>query len=70
MMMLISSPRATPLVIVSYQDNVFVVQTLYANKSEVCVTNKGVICLNPDVVADAVKEVCKKRLQKPRRDKE
>lgn len=67
--MLIAGPRAIPLVVVSYQDNVFVVQTLYANKSEVCVTNKGVICLNPDVVADAVKEVCKKCLQKPRRQK-
>lgn len=38
--MLIAGPRAIPLVVVSYQDNVFVVQTLYANKSGVCVTNK------------------------------
>ena len=68
--MLIAGPRVIPLVVVSYQDNVFVAQTLYANKSEVCVTNEGVICLNPDVVAGAVKEVCKECLQKLRRDKE
>lgn len=59
-MMLISNPRATPLVIVSYQDGMFIVRLID--------TNTGVICLNPDVVADAVKEVCKKCLQKQRRN--
>ena len=53
---LISNPRATPLVIVSYQDGVFIVRCMD--------TNTGVICLTPDTVADVVKEVCKKCLQK------
>ena len=57
-MNLICHPRATPLVVVSHQDGVFVVKNLTEEKE------KGVICLTPDTVADVVKEVCKKCLQK------
>lgn len=56
------NPRATPLVIVSYQDGVFIVRLLD--------TNTGVICLTPDMAAGVVKDVCKECLQKLRRDKE
>ena len=63
-MNLICHPRATPLVVVSHQDGVFVVKNLTEEEE------KGVICLTPDTVADVVKEVCKKCLQKQRRDKE
>lgn len=56
MMQLLCHPRATPLVVVSYQDGVFVIRDL--------ITEEGVICLTPDMVADVVKEVCKKCLQK------
>lgn len=59
---ILTNPRATPLVIVSYQDGVFIVRLMD--------TNTGVICLTPDMAADVVKEVCKKCLQKQRRDKE
>ena len=57
-MNLICHPRATPLVVVSHQDGVFVVKNLTEEEE------KGVICLTPDTVADVVKEVCKKCLQK------
>ena len=53
---ILTNPRATPLVIVSYQDGMFVIRDL--------ITEEGVICLTPDTVADVVKEVCKKCLQK------
>ena len=56
MMQLLCHPRATPLVVVSYQDGMFIVRLID--------TNTGVICLTPDTVADVVKEVCKKCLQK------
>lgn len=62
LMQLLCHPMATPLVIVSYQDGVFIVRLLD--------TNIGVICLTPDTAADVVKEVCKNCLQKHRRDKE
>ena len=52
---LLCHPRATPLVVVSYQDGMFVIRDL--------ITEEGVICLTPDTVADVVKEVCKKCLQ-------
>ena len=51
MMQLLCHPRATPLVVVSYQDGMFVIRDL--------ITEEGVICLTPDTVADVVKEVCK-----------
>lgn len=57
-MNLICHPRATPLVVVSHQDGVLVVKNLTEEEE------KGVICLTPDTVADVVKEVCKKCLQK------
>lgn len=57
-MNLICHPRATPLVVVSHQDGVFVVKNLTEEEEN------GVICLTPDTVADVVKEVCKKCLQK------
>ena len=60
-MNLICHPRATPLVVVSHQDGVFVVKNLTEEEEE---EEKGVICLTPDTVADVVKEVCKKCLQK------
>ena len=53
---ILTNPRATPLVVVSYQDGMFVIRDL--------ITEEGVICLTPDTVADVVKEVCKKCLQK------
>ena len=56
MMQLLCHPRATPLVVVSYQDGMFVIRDL--------ITEEGAICLTPDTVADVVKEVCKKCLQK------
>lgn len=55
MMQLLCHPRATPLVVVSYQDGMFIVRLID--------TNTGVICLTPDTVADVVKEACKKCLQ-------
>lgn len=58
LMQLLCHPRATPLVVVSHQDGVFVVKNLTEEEE------KGVICLTPDTVADVVKEVCKKCLQK------
>lgn len=58
LMQLLCHPRATPLVVVSHQDGVFVVKDLTEEEE------KGVICLTPDTVADVVKEVCKKCLQK------
>lgn len=57
-MNLICHPRATPLVVVSHQDGVLVVKNLTEEEEN------GVICLTPDTVADVVKEVCKKCLQK------
>ena len=60
-MNLICHPRATPLVVVSHQDGVLVVKNLTEEEEE---EEKGVICLTPDTVADVVKEVCKKCLQK------
>jgi len=53
---ILTNPRATPLVVVSYQDGMFVIRDL--------ITEEGVICLTPDTVADVVKEACKKCLQK------
>ena len=53
---ILTNPRATPLVVVSYQDGMFVIRDL--------ITEEGVICLTPDTVTDVVKEVCKKCLQK------
>lgn len=58
LMQLLCHPRATPLVVVSHQDGVLVVKNLTEEEE------KGVICLTPDTVADVVKEVCKKCLQK------
>lgn len=58
----LTNPRAIPLVDICYQDGVFIVRLLD--------TNTGVICLTSDTVADVAKEVCKKCLQKQRRDKE
>lgn len=58
LMQLLCHPRATPLVVVSHQDGVFVVKNLTEEEE------KGVICLTPDTVADVVKGVCKKCLQK------
>lgn len=58
----LTNPRAIPLVDICYQDGMFIVRLID--------TNTGVICLTPDTVADVVKGVCKKCLQKQRRDKE
>ena len=58
LMQLLCHPRATPLVVVSHQDGVFVVKDLTEEEE------KGVICLTADTVANVVKEVCKKCLQK------
>ena len=63
-MNLICHPRATPLVVVSHQDGVFVVKDLTEEEE------KGVICLTADTVADVVKGVCEKFLQERRRDKD
>lgn len=63
LMQLLCHPRATPLVVVSYQDGVFVVKDL-AEEEE-----KGVICLTADTVANVVGKICKAYLEEQGRDK-
>ena len=62
LMQLICHPRATPLVVVSHQDGVFVVKDLTAEE-------KGVVCLTADTVAGVVDKICKAYLQVQGRDK-
>lgn len=64
LMQLICHPRATPLVVVSHQDGVFVVKDLTEEEE------KGVICLTADSTAEVVTAVCKEFLQGQRRDTE
>lgn len=63
LMQLLCHPRATPLVVISFQDGVFVIKDLTAEE-------KGVICLTADSTAEVVKAVCKEFLQGQRRDTE
>ena len=62
MMTLVSNPRAKPLAVVSFQDGVFVVNVLGADK--------GVICLTADTTAEAINMICKAFLEEKRRDKD
>jgi len=62
LMQLLCHPRATPLVVVSHQDGVFVVEDLTAEE-------KGVVCLTADTVAGVVDKICKVYLQVQGRDK-
>ena len=62
-MNLICHPRATPLVVVSHQDGVFVVKDLTEEEE------KGVICLTADTVANVVAGICKTYSKRHGRDK-
>ena len=64
LMQLLCHPRATPLVVVSHQDGVFVVKDLAEEEEE-----KGVICLTADTVANVVGKICKAYLEEQWRDK-
>ena len=63
LMQLLCHPRATPLVVVSHQDGVFVVKDLTEE------AEKGVICLTADTVANVVGKICKAYLEEQGRDK-
>lgn len=63
LMQLLCHPRATPLVVVSHQDGVFVVKDLTEEEE------KGVICLTADTVANVVGKICKAYLEEQGRDK-
>ena len=63
LMQLLCHPRATPLVVVSHQDGMFVVKDLTEEEE------KGVICLTADTVAHVVDGICKTYLKRHGRDK-